>query len=1021
MNYRFLNNVLLRSPLYDYHQYSPAQITHVIKDPFFQVSLYLASPQLFEIAAAKEFNYEALNAREGLSLMRYYNRMSFRPTPFGSFSSFTMLPWGNSGLIDLVKKEQTKLHLNIDQEITLRLVRGLNKNEIFNNSYTCNPSLYRSGKDFRFVKTSYPDNRDKVFFDLESIESNKLTIALFNFCLGSYQKGEEIIEHMIKITGCDWEAASDYLRFLIEANIILPLTSPNIIGQDYLTRLLHHPEIPVTPLQQSLRNINEKLKTIDFPDCGDMSKITMGIQNILSDQGQATATQVFYSGLERNRISGNLPSEYQEQIMDGLTALNVLSLPAQSSALQQFIEDFKVRYDKQKVLLTQAVDPESGIGYGPLIASAGDTDLIRHVNFSEHQGDKVMLEWTAIHSLLLKRWNEKSERSYAIELTEEDISAIKRDQKSLPPPTIPVVFRVIDNQIYIESAGGASATALIGRFSLWSNAVHDLARQLAVKEQSANPDVIFADIGQISDSHADNINRRQHIYDYEITVNAISTLAVDHQIPLSDLWLSVVDNELVLESKMLKRVIVPRLTSAYNYNRNNLGVFRLLCDLQYQGLRGNYSFELENYFPGMAHYPRLVYKNTILAAAIWHLSKENLKKLKEASQQDAVVRLKELRAELNLPAVIALSKFDQQLVFNLDKEEEVVFLAGCLNSVDEAVLQEFFMPDKRIVSSGGQPLINQFIAFLVQDKMVYPGDLTPDTPAHKKMAQEYILGSKWLYLKLYCAPAIANDILIKKLLPVLKQLKQAELMSWFFIRYRDSGYHIRLRLRINKDATGHLLSRLKTKLSESVHFHLIREYQADTYRREMERYGPDIIELVEDFFYGSSELVLHYLKAAGNKSFRYTYHSLAFVSVAFLIDGFIPEAEDQLTFLEQMVNIFYAEFAMDKSLKIDLDQKFRELKAEIKGLLQDSGYYQLLKLTPWANLYENKITLLARATTLFSHKRKIQLLADLIHMHLNRLFVDRQRKQELIIYYCLYKHRVSVKAIKIKNRLEFSP
>ncbi|MGY8712177.1 hypothetical protein RAD16_41190, partial [Bradyrhizobium sp. 18BD] len=76
------------------------------------------------------------------------------------------------------------------------------------------------------------------------------------------------------------------------------------------------------------------------------------------------------------------------------------------------------------------------------------------------------------------------------------------------------------------------------------------------------------------------------------------------------------------------------------------------------------------------------------------------------------------------------------------------------------------------------------------------------------------------------------------------------------------------------------------------------------------------------------------------------------------------------------------------------------------------GYYLSLKLTMWADLYKIRIDALQKKTTLFTTKRRDQLLADLIHMHLNRLFIDRQRNQELIIYYCFYKYQLSVKAIK---------
>lgn len=45
-----------------------------------------------------------------------------------------------------------------------------------------------------------------------------------------------------------------------------------------------------------------------------------------------------------------------------------------------------------------------------------------------------------------------------------------------------------------------------------------------------------------------------------------------------------------------------------------------------------------------------------------------------------------------------------------------------------------------------------------------------------------------------------------------------------------------------------------------------------------------------------------------------------------------------------------------------------------------------------------------------SQADRIQLFADMVHMHLNRVFVNDARKQEMILYYCLWRHYQSVKA-----------
>lgn len=1015
MEYNYLNQLVLRSPYYSYQHYLLNAIEHVIQTPSFQTALFLASPDLFTLLESKHFEYHSLSQKERQTILRYYNRMCFRPTPFGSFSSFSVVPWGNGTGITL-NDDNPILHLNIDQEVVNRLAETLTHIDINENYFRCNPTFYKSGKDFRFITTTFSADKRKIYFDLESIETSPLTAEMFSRCNGDYSKGKELILIMMNISGCDLETASDYLQFLIGAQILIPQSTNNIIGEDYMERILKFPVKP-TSSQALLENIVGQIQNPQIHDIQHLKSINNHVNSLLNSVDRDKSRQVFYAGLELNSGSGSLDSKYQEQVSEGLRALSVLVSQSQPPMLEQFIRDFTSKYDKQRVPLLQAIDPDIGIGYGSLIDTVPMTDLLRDVNFKKIEAANITLEWSKVHQLLLKKWNENLYQTDPIIFDETDILALSPGDTLTAPPSLSALFRVVNDGVYLETIGGVTGTALIGRFTAWSAELHQVSQELTTLEQSANPNVIFADIGQLSDPHADNINRRRHSYAYEIPINVASTLPADFQIALTDLWLSVSGDKLILESKKLQKVVIPRLSTAFNYSRNSLALFRMLCDLQFQGLQGSYSFSMEQYFPRMSYYPKVMYRQTILSPAIWHLGAHDVKDIIKASPADAISKLNELRERLKLPAMVALSKFDQQLVFNLENDDESLFLIDCMKGNDEAILQEYYLPDENVVKTiDGDPLVNQFVALIYKNEVVYPGIQFPDdVPQTNKKKSEYIIGTKWLYLKLYCNPAISNSILTKRLLPILKQLDDANLQSWFFIRYRDSGYHIRLRLKIAETAIGPILLKLKKRLAESVHYQLIREYQADTYRREMERYGSDMIMLIEDFFHGSSELVLRYIKVAGQKSFRHSYHSMAFVSVNYLLKSFIPDLPERITFLDHMVHLFYAEFATDKSLKIDLDQKYRELKLEITSLLGNERYYERLKLGPWADLFSTRIGEVLEQASGFNNKRRNQLLADMVHMHLNRLFIDKQRNQELIVYYCLFKYQVGMNAIKKRN------
>ena len=94
-NCQFNSLVMVRSPYYNFADYSVDRLPQLLADPLFQRALYLASPELFASLEDKKFNAPALNYKQQLSVLKYINRMHYRPTPFGGFSSFSAASWSS--------------------------------------------------------------------------------------------------------------------------------------------------------------------------------------------------------------------------------------------------------------------------------------------------------------------------------------------------------------------------------------------------------------------------------------------------------------------------------------------------------------------------------------------------------------------------------------------------------------------------------------------------------------------------------------------------------------------------------------------------------------------------------------------------------------------------------------------------------------------------------------------------------------------------------------------------------------
>ena len=234
-----------------------------------------------------------------------------------------------------------------------------------------------------------------------------------------------------------------------------------------------------------------------------------------------------------------------------------------------------------------------------------------------------------------------------------------------------------------------------------------------------------------------------------------------------------------------------------------------------------------------------------------------------------------------------------------------------------------------------------------------------------------------------------------------------KLDCWFFVRYTDPGYHLRLRFKIQGQNVGPILEKFKKRIASHPQFNVIQEYQADTYLPELERYGADVMQLVEDFFCYSSTVTIYFLKNYPGSGLPYPDYSFAMRSVLQLMVVFYPEVDKQLIFLNRMTNTFYAEFAEDKSLKIDMDKKYRLVKNEINLFMNDSNFFVHLNLEILQKKMLKKVSLILQKRRKADTEKAAQLLADLVHMHVNRLFAENQRRHELLLYYFLLKYQTA--------------
>jgi thiopeptide-type bacteriocin biosynthesis protein len=195
----------------------------------------------------------------------------------------------------------------------------------------------------------------------------------------------------------------------------------------------------------------------------------------------------------------------------------------------------------------------------------------------------------------------------------------------------------------------------------------------------------------------------------------------------------------------------------------------------------------------------------------------------------------------------------------------------------------------------------------------------------------------------------------------------------------------------------------------------------DTYKRELERYGNDTIEFAERIFCASSDLIVNYLKNIRQSETGFSELHMAVISLDALLNILLRENTEKIALLKLMHENMKQEFGDNKQLKFQLDSKYREHSAFFGNINQSKSTVIQLAGVREFDTYLKALKALKAKVQNSGPEKLMTLAGDIIHMQLNRLFNDRQRNHEFIIYYLLHKYYLSVEARKGKSLLSFSP
>jgi len=1008
----YFTEILVRQPLFPYnHLYSDEWERIIFNDPIFEEAIFWSSPSLHSaLIKLKSGSLKPEDKdRASASLYKYFLRVSSRCTPFGINAGFHLTHISRNKLIPEMESEGKRIVTPDINFLSILISYISNINEVNSKmTFYKNPMIYTIGDAYRFYENYKKDKVDS--FRLATVQAypiiDKILSASNSGC--SWDK-------LLSILGDEpsLEEKEFFLASLVNEKLIINELEFNILSNDILDLTISLLETFVeTEVKQIIDLLKKYRGVINELHNGSLGELPyIKIQHLKDDfsilLGVSNIEQLFQVDLHQSNSNTKLNKNDVNQIKEATDFLSKLIMPEKfgNGELSKFKNALFERYDNEIVPLLEVLDPDCGIGF-PVNGSFGskaESFLLTEIEVNEpiapsYQKRKVQEDIFGLDALGLKM-----DMSGGINLSQLDVSGKESNLHKMAPTFSVLCSKLPEGHILLHHVGGTSASKILGRFGIGDEDVDALCNDIVNKEKIIFEGCIVAEVLFCPTGKEGNVVKRTIHPDYYIPINAGINSWDKMAIEPSDLHVTVSDGEIILLSKKLGKRIIPRMSSAHNFVRISLPIYQFLCSIQHQKLKG-FHFESILSNDNEIYSPRVSYKKIILSPATWVFPLKAYAELLEKGLDE--FNLKEFIRHWKLPRCVAIKEGDNELPIDLTSPKSLQILWSYIKIKQDIKIIEWLHFNEKINESSYS---NQFIISFINEKATQANWTSSHWPLAETSQRTFLPGSEILSFKIYCGAHSSDKVLDVLLNKLGKKLKiDGVVETFFFIRYLDPHYHLRIRYFVNHkvhDGFNKVFVQVINKAHLLKEDGLLWKIELGTYNRELKRYGSAMINLVEQIFYIDSICFLKLdseIRFIDNEQDRLMY---AFANVDSWLDLIQLNLIEKMSFTEKMKRDFSAEFENSIDTK-SINLLYRNVKADLHSTLGNTFIKQFSK--------RNKAIQNLMKGNGYGWLNLRKTLPDIIHMSQNRFFISDQRIQEYMVYELIWKYYQSK---RFSNRL----
>lgn len=974
------------------------------------------------------------------SLLKYASRISSRSTPFGMFSGLQTLPLGqdeDTTPIQIGSKEQFKGFFRLDINFSNLYASLLNKSEVIRKyiKFYPNTSLYSLGNQYRLVTYEIDENARK--YDLISVEKDDWLV----WVIDESKKGvylSELIKELVS-EGIDEEEAKEYIFELVDSQLIVSQMELSMIGEEtefqLLSQLKRIQEICDDPDREIINQNVHYLERIisQLNALGNAGSDTESYNQLVEFIKTALPFDLKVNELdEKYLIQCNMNIEFDQ----GVISQNQLKMIEKAKKLvnhfyynekspepkrmKKFREEFERRYEGKMVPLVEALDVETGIGYGTKMGGGGIdvSPILNDIAIGRRRSLEEKMTWNRKITpfWLDKIMDARQDKTLKIELTDNDLLKFTEapiDHSTTYIAKVGLYKKEEEDVLLFDFYGGGTATAWFGRFCNGNESVNELVQEISTYEAAEQDHVIVAEINHLPESRLGNVIQRPEHRKYQINYLAgYNSTKNDEAISIEDLMLGMEEGKMILVSKKHNKKVFTYHSNAYNASlSSNLPLFQFLADLEQINNQNGFGLDLNFFHRFSPFIPRVQYGNIILQRASWKFKRSDFKSLQKSN--DLVNDFKVFSKEHALPQYLVLKQRDNELLIDTENIESLKILLKEAKKrgvqLVEFMLNEF---ESAIKNKSGEQFNNEVLVSYgmpVEKKRNY--DFTSEF--NYQVQDSFSPGSEWLYYKIYLGVKSADKLLLE-LEKITNRLKQkGKIDHWFFIRYYDTKEHVRFRLHINDMAfLGNVIQELNAFFDDFQKHYQIDNIILDTYKRELSRYGYDEIESFEKIFHHDSVMCARLINHFNAYNCNSELWLAGLYSMNAYCDLFRLSEDRKIKFLEKMEEAFRKEFMADSVTTKSIGKQYNTHKQSINELFieqKSEGLYQFIEI-----IEERNRQCLPIVDGIFDRNPNAgnYFLHSVIHMNINRLFRSKQRLYEFLCYSFLKKITTTLKYVK---------